>query len=543
MRKDQSEWDYIIVGAGSGGCVLANRLTENPDVSVLLIEAGPWDRHPLIHIPLGWGHLFQKRAYDWHYATQPDAGLNGRSIECVRGKVIGGSSSINAMTYVRGHRADFDRWAQQYSLDDWAYDKVLPLFIAQETWAGPPSPYRGRNGPLHTQYAGYQDSLLDAYLDAAVAVGHAYNPDLNGEDQLGFGRTQVTIRNGQRCSNATAFLQPVKNRQNLCIVTDALVRRIVLTGQRASAVEYQYRGQTQLARASEEIILTAGAINSPALLMHSGIGDPELLKHHGIDVQHPLKGVGKNLQDHVSVSIALRRSKPGPFVHHMRADRVAWSMARAYLSGKGWATSLPSGITGFASTQGSGAPDLQFLFAAAPFGAKPYLRPFNRPFEDGFSLRVAALHPHSRGQVTLASPDPTMPPLIHQNLLAEQSDLDTLRKGVGMIRDIMSRKPLSPYIASELSPGPETIQADALDHYIRASAATVHHPCGTCRMGADNDDNAVLDQQLRVRGIDKLRVADASAMPDLVSGNINATVSMIAERAAMLLRPSVLASP
>jgi choline dehydrogenase/4-pyridoxate dehydrogenase len=529
-------YDYVIVGAGSAGCTLAYRLGEQRGVRVLVLEAGGWDSDPLIHIPIAWAKLVEWQKYDWHYESEPEAQLNNRRIECARGKVIGGSSSINVTGYVRGHRGDYDRWAAS-GLSAWSYAKVLPYFRRQESWEGGASAYRGGDGPLTTISSRYRDPLGEAFAEAGQLAGHPATDDYNGAQQHGFGRGQSTIRNGRRCSAAVAYLHPAMVRGNVTVEVRALATRIVFDGKRTAGIEYEKGGEKHVARASREVILAGGVINSPQILMLSGIGAPEELARHGIEVKVPLRGVGKNLQDHLSVGIEYRRRDRSPFISMMRADRMAIGMAQAYLFGSGFATRLPGGHQAFLKSPLAGAiPDIQFLFRMVPLGAGPYLPPFKPAYPDGFGCRAVLLRPESRGRLSLRSADPHARPVLHQNFLATDRDWKTIRAGLRLVRDVFAQKPLQPFIEAELAPGPGRNSDADFDEHIRRAAATAHHPLGTCRMGPDSDETAVVDAELRVRGVEGLRVADASVMPDLVGGNINAPVIMIAEKAADMIR-------
>ena len=470
------------------------------------------------------------------YFAEPEASLGGRGIECARGKVVGGSSSINAMAYVRGHRGDYGRWAEA-GLLHWSYAHVLPYFRRQESWEGGAGPYRGSSGPLTTRWSRFPDPLSGAFATAGIEAGHPVTEDYNGAQQEGFGRGQATIRDGRRCSAATAYLSPALPHATLKVETGALVTRLLLDGGRTIGIEYLKRGECIRARAVREVILAAGVFNSPQLLMLSGIGDPETLRAHGIVVAAPLPGVGRNLQDHISAAIGWRRREPGPLHAKMRLDRIALDLGKTYFFGSGISADLPGGVMAFLKSRPEVVlPDIQFLFNAAPMAATPYLSPFTKPYTDSFACRAVVLRPESRGHLELASADPSRPPRIRQNFLATDRDWATLRAGLRLVREVGRQSALRPFAAGEIAPGPEKASDDDLDAHIRATASRVHHPLGTCKMGVASDPMAVVNSELRVFGIDGLRVVDASVMPDLVGGNINAPVIMIAEKAADLIR-------
>jgi 4-pyridoxate dehydrogenase len=524
-------YDYVIVGAGSAGCVLANRLSEDEGARVLLLEAGGKDWHPYIHIPLGLGRMHDTGMFDWGYETDPEPNLHNRRIEAMRGKVLGGSSSINVMAYTRGNRGDYDRWAQK-GARGWSYADVLPYFRRCETWEGGQDSWRGGDGLLGTEFAKTEDPLYEAWLTAAKALGYPLTPDYNGKQQEGFGRGQYTIRNGYRSSSANAFLKPARGRKNLTVAVNAHTTRVILDGTRAKGVEYLKDGATVRAEAARDVILAAGTFNTPQLLMLSGIGPADHLRSFGIDVVADLP-VGRNLQDHLGAYMTYTRPQPGTFHREMRFDRMAVSMVRAYLFGTGPATVVPGGLHAFVKTRPElSVPDLEFMFRGTSAHPHLWMAPFRAPYLDGFGIRPTILHPDSRGELLLDSADPGKPPRIVYRFFTASNDLPTLREGFKRARELAFHKALDPFRGEEVGPGLKVRSDAEIDDWLKRVVLTAHHPAGTCAMGHDG----VLDPDLKVRGIENLRVCDASAMPDLVSAHINACVFMMAEKGADLIR-------
>lgn len=528
MASGMQEYDYIIVGAGSAGCALAYRLGADGTNRVLVLEAGGPDTDPLIHIPLGLGKMHEHRAHDWGYDTDPEPALDNREIEAMRGKVVGGSSSINVMAYVRGHRDDYDRWARN-GATGWSYADVLPYFKRMESWEEGEDKWRGGTGPLHTQRARSQDPLWEAWVEAGHAMGFGYTEDYNGEKQEGFGRSQSTIHEGRRESAARAYLRPALRGRNVSLRSGVLVTKVVMEGTRATGVEYTHLGRRVEIKAAKEVILSGGVFNTPQLLMLSGIGPADHLKSVGIAPVIDSPYVGKNLQDHMAVMVSATRPEPGPFRDTMRFDRMAVAMVQAQLFGTGEATVLPGGLHGFIKTSPEvDATDIQFLFRGAPGNAHLWFPGVKPAYTDGFGIRPVLLHPESRGEVLLRSADPFDKVRIIQNFLQAPGDLEKLRTGVKLARETLAKPSLDKFRGVETVPGPGATTDADIDAWIRRTAITAHHPSCTAPMGTN--EYAVLDPECRVRGAENLRVVDACAMPDLVSGNINAAVLVIAEK-------------
>lgn len=529
-----SRFDYIIVGAGSAGCIIANRLTEETGVSVLLLEAGGRDLNPLIHIPLGIGKLYQHKMHDWGYYSEPEPHLNDREIYAARGKVLGGSSSINVMNFTRGDRRDYDRWAQM-GVEGWSYADVLPYFKRSETAPDGESEARGGSGPITIQWTRTTDPICHAWIEAAALLGYRENQDPSSGDSEGFGRTQYTIRKGRRSSSASAYLRPAQSRTGLTILTRVHATKVIVDNRRAIGVEYLDRqGNVVRAIAEREVILSAGAFNTPQLLMLSGVGPADQLRSYGIEVVADLR-VGENLQDHLMVLNLYARTSPGEFYRNMRFDRMIKNMLRAYFLRSGFAASVPSGAMAFIKTRPELAvPDIEFMLPISPPYAHLWFPGIRRPYADAFGIRPALLHPESRGRVSLRSTDPRAPVRIQFNFLSAPSDRAVLRRGFRIARELARQMPLDRFRGPELLPGEQVQSDEDLDAYIRNAVVTVFHPASTCPMGTDSA--SVLDPELRVHGVEHLRVVDASAMPDLVSAHINACVMMMAEKAADLIR-------
>ena len=537
-----SEFDYIIVGAGSAGCVLASRLSESA-ATVLLIEAGGSESgHRRMRMPLAWRDTFMDPHLGWGYQSEPEPCAAGRRIPVPRGRVLGGSSSVNGMMYSRGHPADYDHW-RALGLAGWGYAEVLPYFCRSESnWRGE-SLYHGASGPLTVAPHRTDRELYRQLIATAEKLGYRHLDDFHGAEAEGFSAPDFTVHRGERASTASRYLRPAMHRPNLRVETDALVGRVQIEGGRARGVQYQRDGRSIEVRARREVILAAGTFNSPQLLMLSGVGPAAALRAHGIVPLLDLPGVGRNLQDHQSVGVVFAARGAITFESALRADRLALSLLRWRLFGSGPVGDLPVGAQGFLRTRPDlDAPDVQFLVSPVSMAARPWFPGWRKGAGHVFSIANVVLHPVSRGEVRLRSSDPRSAPAIQFNLLQAPEDVATLRFMVRFCRRFFATAPASRLVAGELLPGAAVQSDDEIDAHLRGSVATAMHPTGSCAMGTGPD--AVLDASLRVRGIDALRVVDASVMPTIVGGNTNAPVIMIAEKASDLIlgRPPLAAA-
>jgi len=523
-----SVYDYIVIGAGSAGCVLANRLSADPAVRVLLLEAGPRDWHPFIHMPAGIAKLVGRKGINWDYYTEPEPNLGQRRLWWPRGRVLGGSSSINAMCYIRGLPADYDDWARA-GASGWDWDNVLPYFRRAEGNTRGSDPLHGAQGPLGVGDLRHHNPLSQAFLDAGEQAGYPLNADFNGPTQEGIGFYQVTQRDGARCSTAAGYLRPIRDRANLRIITAAQATRVEIANGRAVAVQYRRGRRLERAEASGEILLSGGALNSPQLLMLSGVGPALALRRHGIAVQADLPGVGANLQDHLDICTIDHCARP---ITYDRTNDLAIGL-RYYLSRQGPGTSNIAECGGFVRSRlaEDARPDVQFHFVPAILDDHGR----NRLPGYGYTLHACSLRPRSRGRLELASADPLDKVRIFANYLgdADGYDLRMMIECVKLSRELFAQPAFAPFRAGEMFPGAATRSDAEIEAFCRAKAETIYHPIGTCRMG--DDVAAVVDPQLRVRGVEGLRVVDASVMPNLIGGNTNAPTIMIAERAADLI--------
>lgn len=518
-------YDYVIVGAGSAGCVLANRLTEDPATTVLLLEAGGPDEAQEIHIPAAFSGLF-KSPLDWAYETEEQPHLNNRKLYWPRGKVLGGSSSINAMVYIRGNRRDYDHW-RSLGNEGWGYSDVLPYFKKSENEERGASEYHGTGGPLNVTDHRTLNPLSHAFVAAGIETGIARTQDFNGAEQDGVGFYQVTQKEGMRHSAAVGYVHPILDRPNLTLQTGAFVTNVVFEGTRAVGVAYVHNGEKQQVKAHKEVILSGGAINSPQLLMLSGVGPAKHLKALGIPVVADLPGVGQNLQDHPAIVVLYSSTQPISLAHAQEVDNLQDFIEHK----KGPLTSNVAEGGAFVRTQADlPMPDLQYHFAPVYY--------LNHGFTtiegDGYTIAPCALHPRSRGYIALRSTNPAEAPVIQPNYFADETDLQVLIEGVKLARKLGETQAFATFRDVETHPGPQAQSDEEIAEYIRNNVETLYHPVGTCKMG--NDPMSVVDTHLRVRGVEGLRVIDASIMPTVVGGNTNAPTIMIAEKAADLIK-------
>ncbi|MEI4487618.1 GMC family oxidoreductase N-terminal domain-containing protein [Frigidibacter sp. MR17.14] len=539
MHTLDGDWDYVIVGGGTAGCILANRLSEDPAVRVLLLEAGGEPRSPWIGIPAGFYKLLTNPRYNWHFATEPEPATGNRVIAVPRGKGLGGSTLINGMIYVIGQPQDYDLWAQ-LGARGWSWADVAPVFRGIEAYRGPdPEGLRGRGGPLPVEVVAEHPPIAEAFIAAAEAAGHRRSADYNGAAQDGFGYYQVNQDRGRRASAADAWLAPARSRANLRVATGVFVTRLLLEGRRVTGVLAEHGGAPRAITARREVVLAAGAIQSPQLLELSGIGAPAVLAAAGIETRHALPGVGENYLDHFCTRMNWRVRQPGTLNDRTRGLPLLAEVLRYGLSRRGVLT-LGTGLAhGFVRTRpGLEGPDVQYFFMHASYANAAERKLDRLP---GMTIGVTQLRPQSRGTIHLRGPDPRQGPAIRPNFLAEDEDRRAMVEGMRMAREIVGQAPMDAFRDHEMSPGPACQSAADWLAFARANGQTIYHVAGTCRMGTDA--GAVVDPELRLHGLEGLRVVDASVMPAMVSGNTQAAVMMIAEKGAALIRAAARAHP
>lgn len=531
MDADGDSFDYVVVGAGSAGCVLASRLTEDGRHRVLLLEHGGSDRSVFVQMPSALSIPMNMARYDWGYATEPEPHLGGRRLHTPRGKVLGGSSSINGLVYVRGNPLDFDRWEEEGAAG-WGYRHVLPYFRRAETREEGADAYRGGDGPLRTRYGRLANPLYRAWIEAGRQAGYPLTQDINGYQQEGFGRMDMTVHRGRRWSAANAYLKPARRRPNLRVVTGALATGVVLEGRRAVGVRYRRGGRERVARAKAEVVLCGGPINSPQLLKLSGIGPAAELRAHGIPVVHDLPGVGENLQDHLEFYFQVACTRPITLYSSQTLLAKGLIGARWLLRKDGLGATNHFESCGFVrSRAGVRYPDVQYHFLplAVTYDGKGLAS------EHGFQAHVGPMRSRSRGWVRLRSPDPADPPRILFNYMGHPDDWAEMRACVRLTREIFAQRAFDPYRGREIQPGADVTSDEAIDAFVREKVESAYHPSCTCRMGRADDPMAVVDPETRVIGIDGLRVVDSSVMPSITTGNLNAPTIMIGEKAADLI--------
>lgn len=540
MSNAETAYDYIIVGAGSAGCVLANRLSEDADTSVLLIEAGGSDRHVFVQMPSALSYPMHMKRFAWQFDSEPEAGLDGRRIPCPRGKGLGGSSSINGMVYVRGNAGDFDAW-EAAGADGWNYQNCLPYFRRAETWEGAEDDYRGGTGPLGvTNGNGMQNPLYQAFIDAGVQAGYEATDDYNGYRQEGFGPMHMTIANGVRASTANAYLRPAMQRKNLRIMTHATVSGLDMEGREVKGVRLRRFGQELIIAANREVLLSAGAIGSPSILQQSGIGPGNVLQSAGIELRHELPGVGENMQDHLEVFFQLRCRAPITLNGQLGLISKGFIGARWLLfhSGLG-ATNHFESCAFIRSKAGIPFPDIQYHFLPGAISYDGKLA-----FEGhGFQVHLGPNKPKSRGTLRVRSANPADKPELVFNYLQHADDREAFRAGIRLTRDIMAQPAMADYIKSEIQPGENVRSDDEVDAWIRENAETAYHVSCTARMGRADNPGAVVDSECRVMGVAGLRVIDSSIFPGITNGNLNAPTIMVAERAADIIRGRTMLEP